>query len=423
MKINISKLPNNLHVIFADTDAFPSLTCLLLVGAGSRYEGTKNNGIAHFFEHMAFKGSNKYPNAFALSSLIEGLGGEFNAFTDKDYTGYYVKAPSQHFKQVIDVLADMIQKPLLAKEEIEREKGVIVQEINMYEDTPQRKVFDVFDELVFKGSPLGMSIAGTPRTVSTFTQSTFKDYINSLYAPNNTVLIISGAIQSHAQYKEVINKEFHDWEEHLIHEPEKFKMIQKNPGFSLLYKKSEQAHICIGYRTFSRFDERKYTLTVLSAILGRGMSSRLFIEVRERRGLCYSISTYPDHYNDTGNMITYAGVSTDVNKVNETVKVIINEHEKLTTKLVSEEELRRAKELIKGRLLLSLEDTFNIAALFGKQVLFERKYKTVDEILKLIDSVTAEEVKNCAQQVITKSQLNCAVVGPFKSADSIWKIT
>jgi len=194
-------LKNGLQVVFIDTKTFPTLTTLLLVGAGSRYENEINNGVAHFFEHMAFKGSKKYSNSFVISSTVEGFGGVFNAFTSKDHTGYWIKATNEHFETMIDVIADMIQTPQLLEEEIEREKGVIVEEINMYEDMPQRKVGEIFETLLYKGSPLGFNIAGTKETVKKFTRQTFIDYINRLYHPNNAVLVVAGGLSQKSKVK------------------------------------------------------------------------------------------------------------------------------------------------------------------------------------------------------------------------------
>ena len=194
-------LKNGLSVILVDTKTFPTFTAMLLVGAGSRFENKKNNGIAHFFEHMAFKGSKKYPNALILSSMIEGLGGVFNAFTTKDHTGYWIKAPISYFETVIDVLADMIQNPLLLEEEIEREKGVIIEEINMYEDQPQYKVWELFEEMIFKNHPLGYPTTGYKETVSKFTRKTFLEYMKDLYKPNNTVLVVTGGLSINQKSK------------------------------------------------------------------------------------------------------------------------------------------------------------------------------------------------------------------------------
>jgi predicted Zn-dependent peptidase len=419
MKTHFHTLKNGLELILVDTEAFPSLTSLLLVGAGSRYEDTKNNGIAHFFEHMAFKGSKKYPNAFVLSSIIEGLGGEFNAFTSKDYTGYYVKAPAKHADEVSDVLADMIQKPLLNKAEIDREKGVIVQEIAMNEDTPQRWVFRLYENLLYKNTPLGMNVIGTKENVLGFNKGTFTSYIDKLYHPNNSIYVLAGGLTSNGKliedYIKIVESKFKNWKKSEVGNFERIQDKQNKPEVLLRYKKSEQAHLCIGYRTFGDEDQKKYALSVLTAILGNGMSSRLFMEVREKRGLCYSIGSYTDHYHEVGNFLTYAGISTDESRVIETISVIVDEYNKVSDKGVSEEELLRAKELLKGRLILSLEDSFNIAYVYGKELLTTGKLTPVKTLLEKIDEVTAEDVRSLANEYFTPDKLNLALIGPFKN--------
>ncbi|OGK15791.1 hypothetical protein A3H80_04965 [Candidatus Roizmanbacteria bacterium RIFCSPLOWO2_02_FULL_37_19] len=416
MKTDIHTLENGLQVILVDTEAFPSATILLLMGAGSRYETRTNNGIAHFFEHMAFKGSKKYPNSFMLSSIIDGIGGEFNAFTAKDYTGYYVKAPTKYFDTVVSVIADMVQYPLLKESEIAREKGVIIQEINMYEDTPQRQVFRLYENLLYPNSPLGMDVIGSSKTVSQCKRRNFLDYIADLYYPNNAVLIVAGGLSNNIKdYLQRIEDKFGSWKKGNSRDFEKVSETQNKPHTLLRYKKSEQAHLCIGYRTFSRFDQRRYALGVLSAILGKGMSSRLFREVREKRGLAYSIGTYNEHYHEVGNMLTYAGVSTDENIVQQTIEVIQKEYNKIKKNGPHDEELKRAKELLKGRLVLSMEDTYNVASFYGRQLLLEKEMRSLDAIISKIDAVKKDDVINVAQEVFDDKNLNLAVVGPFKN--------
>ena len=354
MNPKIHNLDNGLKVMFVDTKTFPTITTILLVGAGSRYENDINNGVAHFFEHMAFKGSKKYPNSFVISSTIEGKGGIFNAFTSKDHTGYWIKSTSEHFETVIDVLSDMVLNCNLDPVEIEREKGVITEEINMYEDNPQRKIGEIFETLLYKGNPLGYDIAGDKEVIGKFERQTFTDYIESLYFPSNSVLVVAGGIGDEQKYLSLIKDKFSTWKD-----GKKISFIpisekQKEPRLLVKYKKTEQAHFCLGFRTFSFNDERRYTASVLSAILGGGMSSRLFIQVRERRGLCYYISTGTELYEDCGNIVTQAGVTNNTDKVNEAIKTILEEHKKIKYEKIEDVELKRAKELIKGRLLLSM---------------------------------------------------------------------
>lgn len=415
-------LHNGLKVIFIDTEAFPTLTTLLLIGAGSRYENEKNNGIAHFFEHMAFKGSKKYPSSLIISSTIEGLGGVFNAFTSKDHTGYWIKSTTAHFSTVVDVLSDMVLNPLLIEEEINKEKGVIIEEINLYEDMPYRKVNDVFDELLYDGNPLGFDIAGTKKSVNSFSRQTFLDYIRSLYTPTNAILVVAGGLFKNGkktikEYLKIIEEKLSQWQGEKKINFEKVFENQCQPQISIKNKKTEQAHFCLGFRTFSFFNQRRFALSVLSVILGGGMSSRLFTEVREKRGLCYYISTGRELYHDVGNIVTQAGIANSLDKVKQAIEIILKEHNKVAKGDIKKEELKNAKELIKGRLLLSMEDSFNVAASFGERKLLEDIILTPQKIIKEIERINIDEITSLAKEIFTPKVLNFAMIGPFEKDD------
>jgi predicted Zn-dependent peptidase len=431
MKEQVFTLKNGLTVILIDTGAFPTLTTLLLVGAGSRYEDEKNNGVAHFFEHMAFKGSKKYPDTLIISSTIEGIGGIFNAFTSKDHTGYWIKATNEHFETIIDVLADMIQNPLLKEEEIEREKGVIIEEINLYEDTPYRKISDYFEALLYKNNPLGFEITGTKKTVTSFTRQTFLDYINNLYHPKNAVLVVAGGLNKIQNskfksqndnakiknYLKIIEEKFGGWTNG---EKASFIPVEENqdkPQIFVKTKKTEQTHFCLGYRAFSFNEERKYALSLLAAILGGGMSSRLFIEVRERKGLCYYISTDKEQYADCGYIVTQAGVSNDLEKVKLAIDLILKEHQKIVRGDLKKEELKKAKEFLKGRLLLSLEDSFRVASFLGTKKLLQDRIETPEEVIAKIEKVKGEEIVDLAKEIFIPSRLNLSLIGPFEKEE------
>lgn len=422
MKIHTHTLANGLRVVLVDTKAFPSLTTLLLVGAGSRYENGANNGIAHFFEHMAFKGSTKYPTSMILASTIEGFGGVFNAFTAKDHTGYWIKAPARHFVTVIDVMADMIQHSLLLDEEIEREKGVIVEEINLYEDTPYRKIGEIYEGLIYDGAPLGYDIAGSKKTVTSFTRKTFTDYMGELYHPKNAVLVVAGGISTSGEqnitpqyYLDLIEAKFKDWQNgQKKSEYEPFVVNQKKPLITIKNKKTEQAHFCLGFRSFARRDPRRYALSVLSVILGGGMSSRLFYEVRERRGLCYYISTSKDVYQDVGSLVTQAGVTISLDKVKEAIEVTLKEHAKILKGEVTQEELIKAKELIKGRLILSFEDSSTIAGKYGTQLLLDEEITDMKKITEQFDKVSMNDIVSIAYDMFKDEALSLALIGPFE---------
>lgn len=417
MKPDIYTLENGLTVILVDTAAFPSVTTMLLVGAGSRYENLENNGIAHFFEHMAFKGSQKYPDSHTIASTIEGMGGVFNAFTSKDHTGYWIKAPNSQFDTVIDVLSDMVLHPLLLQEEIDREKGVITEEINMYEDTPARQVEYVLEELMYEPHPLGYDIIGMKETVNSVTKEMIQGYIKDFYLPNNSILVVSGGIQNSDTYKNKIEQKFRSWKQSDTMKLNTIQENQKSPKLRIKYKKTEQAHFCLGYRAFSFFDDRKYALNIVSTILGGGMSSRLFREVRERRGLCYYVSTSRESYHDCGSLITQAGVVNKKEKIQEAVKTIREELNKMVEGKIEDSELKRAKETIKGRILLSLESSHAVASFYGTKKLLEGSTKSPEDIITCLEEVTKEACVSVAQDVLRDSLCNFALIGPFQEED------
>ena len=423
MKTDVFTLKNGLKVVFADTDAFPTLTTILLVGAGSRYENKVNNGVAHFFEHMAFKGSKKYPNSHIIAAEVEGAGGIFNAFTNKDHTGYWIKSTSEHFERVTDVISDMVLNSFLLPEEIEKEKGVIVEELNLYNDTPYQKVNDIFETLLYDGNPLGLEIGGHKNTVTKFTRKTFTDYMDTFYQPNNAVFVVSGGINSTNVSKkemlDLITAKFKNWKKGQKKDYLKVIENQKKPNLIIKYKDTEQSHFVLGFRSISRENNKKYALAVLSAILGGGMSTRLFKEVRERRGLCYYISTSRSLYNDVGNIYTRAGVTIDLDKTKTAIEVILKEHKKILDGDVKTDELTRAKEMIKGRFLLSLEDSFEVANYYGEKLLLEGKITETESYLDMLEKVKMDDVMSIAEETFKSENLNLALIGPVKDTEEI----
>lgn len=421
MKYELHTLPNGLVVLFIDVGAFPTITTQLLVSAGSRYERKDNNGIAHFFEHIPFKGTKKYPTAFDISSAVEGRGGLFNAFTSKDHTAYWIKALAEHFETSVDILSDMILNPLLDPEEIEREKGVIVEEINMYEDTPARRVNEVLENRMYPDNPLGYDILGTKETVTSFTKKTFTEYMDTFYYPNNAVFVVAGGLdQVKSQksevrrYLEIIEEKFSSWKPGKKPAFQPVVENQSQPDVHIHYKKTEQAHFALGFRAFSFNDPRREALSLLATILGGGSSSRLFIEVRERRGLCYYIGAGRDFYNDTGSFVIQAGITNQAEKVKEAIAVTLKECKKIAEGDLKEDELTRAKEMLKGRILLSFEDSANVANFFAYNKLIERKLKDPVELLKKVDAVTGADIGDLAKAIFVPEHLNFATIGPFE---------
>ncbi len=424
MKTEFFTLKNGLRVLFIDTNTFPTITTLLLVGAGSRYEDEKTNGVSHFLEHMFYKGSKKYPNPEIISQIIEGMGGYWNAFTSKDYTGYYIKASTDHFEKMIDMISDLLLNSLFDPAEIEKEKGVIVEEINMYEDTPQRRISDIFDNVMFRRNPLGYDIAGSKNTVTSFDRNTFLSYKSQRYYPNNTVLVVAGGLKitrstqsSIEDYLKIIQEKFSGWETEQVKGFDPVIKIDTEPQIYVKSKKTEQAHFCYGYPTFSIADSRRPVLKVLATILGGGASSRLFQEVREKRGLCYYIGTGIDQYEDIGTIVTQSGVAKDVEKVKDAVRATHKEHVRIAKGSVSESDIARSKEMLKGRLLLSLEDSFNIAHQYGLKQLHENSIESPEERIKQIEKVTKQEIVNLAKELFTEEKLTFAIIGPFQQTD------
>ena len=383
---------------------------------GCAYDPQDKTGLFHFFEHMAFKGSKKYPNSFVISSTIEGVGGIFNAFTSKDHTGYWIKSIPEHFETVIDVIADMVLHPRLEIEEIEREKGVIKEEINMYEDMPSRRIGEIFENVIYPNNPLGYDIAGTKETVTSFNRDTFVNYMKNLYQPQNSVLIVAGGLGGSKKYIEIIDEKFRSWKGHKTVGFPPFDYNQTKPSIHVTSKKTEQAHFCLGFPTFGIGDKRRSVLKVLATVLGGGASSRLFQEVREKRGLCYYISTGMEQYQDIGSIVTQSGVTKDINKVKEAVKATILEHKKITDGQIEDTDIARSKEMLKGRLLLSFEDSFNVAHYYGLKELHEKKIETPTETIAKINQVTKKEIIALAGEIFMSKKLNFAIIGPFESS-------
>lgn len=430
MKYNKFTLANDLKVVTIPMSGVSSVTVLLLVGAGSRYEDEKINGISHFLEHMAFKGTEKRPSALSIASTIDGIGGEFNAFTTKDHTGYYIKAANKHLPLLVDVLSDMLLASKFDPTEIEKERGVIIEEINMYEDTPMRKVSDLYENLLYGDTKLGRDIAGRKEVIKSVKREDFISYVDQFYGPKNTVIAIAGGIGenktngdftiSEDQVVSLVNGYLGHWKSKKVVPPDMLKDEQKKPQVLVKYKDTQQAHLCIGVPSYKLGDPNRYKLGVLTSILGGGMSSRLFIEVREKRGLAYYVRSSNEQYVDVGNFVTQAGV--DVVRIDDAIKVIVEEFQKIASENVSAEELVKAKEYLKGRMTLELEDSRTVASLFGSDELLEGETRTPKEIMEKIDSVSVKDVRDIAADIFVENKLNLAVIGPFKSEERFKKL-
>ena len=419
MKYDLETLSNGLRLLTIPMPFFKSATILILVGVGSRYEEKEINGISHFLEHMAFKGTEKRPTAMAIATTIDGIGGEFNAFTSKDHTGYYIKAATKHVPLIFDVLSDMLLHSKFDEAEIEKEKGVIIEEINMYEDTPIRKIGDLYENLLYGDTKLGRDIAGRKEVIRAVKREDFTGYIDRFYGPKNTVVVVAGGVESELRIK---NKELRinrlteeylgGWKEKRVEVAEKAKESQESPGLLVKHKDTQQAHICLGVHAYNLADPRRYALSVMTNILGGSMSSRLFSEVREKRGLAYYIRANTEKYTDVGNFVIQAGV--DVSRIDLAIQVILEELNKFKGTGATEEEFDRSKENIKGKLVLELEDSRNVAGEMGGSLLLEGKVRTPDDIIKGIEKVEIEDLKKVAEDIFLEKTLNLAVIGPYK---------
>jgi len=415
-------LKSGLRVLVFPMPRLESVTVMVGVGAGSRYETRRINGLAHFLEHMAFKGTQKRPTTKHIASELEAVGGVFNAFTDKEFTGYWVKLPVRHLPLACDILSDMLTNSLLKQEEIDRERGVIIEEINMREDVPMTKVAVEFERLLYGDNPMGWDIAGEKETVAKINRADFLAYMSRLYFAKNMVVAVAGGIKKGEKLNELIKLVSNYFGS--LHKVSKniTKTIsvrpsegQTKPRLKLIFKKTEQAHFCLGVPGYSLKDKRRWAAGVLTAILGGGMSSRLFLEIRERRGLAYYVGSEAEFYTDSGYVASRAGVK--IEKINEAIKVILGEMEKLAAKKISQKELAKAKEMLRGHLILSLEDSQNVAQRGATQLILEGKVRTPAQALAEIGKVSAEDVQSIARNLFRREKINLTIVGPYKKGE------
>jgi predicted Zn-dependent peptidase len=402
-------LPNGLRVLTAPMPQTKSVACFVMVAAGSRYESKDTNGIAHFAEHMFFKGTERRPSARDIAGEIDTIGGEFNAFTGKEYTGYYVKCAAEHRDVALDVLVDMLRHSKFEPEEIDREKGVIIEEMNMYYDTPRDYLEGVYDELLYGDQPLGWDIIGTKETVRGATRETFTGYLDRWYRAHRMVAGIAGNVgdDAVARLEELLG----DVPDGATAQPDPVAWTQEQPQVKVFTKPSDQAHIRLGVHSYPIDHPDRYALSVLATILGGGMSSRLFSEVRERRGLAYYIYGYNQGYTDTGTLFAQGGV--DIARIDEAIETVVAEFARIGREAVSEDELSKAKSFSRGRLVLSLEDPRGTIMFGLRTEVLEGQVREPDEVLAGIDAVTVEDVLRVAENIVRDDRLNLAVIGPF----------
>jgi len=412
--------PNGLRLVTVPMKGTKAVTVLVLVGAGSKYEDKKNNGISHFLEHMFFKGTKKRPNALAIAEILDRVGGEYNAFTGKEYTGYYAKVDAKYLDLALDWVSDIFLNSKLDPQEIEREKKVIIEEINMYLDTPIKYIEDLWEKLLYGNQPAGWSVLGDRQIIVRIKRRQFLDYLREHYLAKNVVIVLAGKIKEARSAKRKAQSYFKDIK--LGKGKSKKKVIEKQnkPQVLVHYKKTDQTHLYLGVRAYDIFDDRKYALGLLSVILGGNMSSRLWISIREREGLGYYVRTSVQTYTDSGYLVTRAGV--DNRRVEKAVRLILREYKRISQEKISIMELKKAKDYVKGNTILELESSDAIASFFGGQEILTGRILTLEEKFAKIEAVTVDDIYEVANDIFKPEKLNLALIGPFRDKDRFRKL-
>lgn len=411
-------LANGLRVLLAPIKGTKTVTVLVLVGTGSKYEKKHLNGISHFLEHLFFKGTKKRPNTKIITSELDGVGGEYNAFTGKEETGYWVKVDASHLELALDIVSDMLLNATFDAKEIEREKGVIVEEINMYQDNPMQFVPELFEELLYGDQPAGWNIAGDAPRIRKMTRKDIVGYNREQYVAKNTVVCVAGNIP--AKTGMLVEKYFTPLQEGSHHDKPAVTESQKGAKAAVRFKKTDQAHIMLGVRAYARKHQDRHVLRVLATILGGNMSSRLFISVRERQGLAYYIRAMAESYTDSGYLAVHAGITSA--QLEKALATIIKEFQLIRDKKVDAKELKKAKEYIKGKTLINFEGSDDVATYYAEQAVLDGKTVALKDAFKKIDAVTAADIQRVARDIFVNDKLNLYIIGPYKSASQFKKL-
>jgi len=388
-------------------------TVLIMIKTGSRYENRRNNGISHFLEHLFFKGTKKRSTTLALSSELDSLGGEYNAFTAKEYTGYWVKVTEEKLGQALDILNDMLLNSQFDPVEIEREKGVIIEELNMYQDNPLMHIEDVFEGVLYGDTPAGWETIGTKHNIQNFKRTDFIKYLKTQYGSRSIYAVLAGGLKEKDKKmaaKMLLNFQTNKWQNR-----KKITIRQSHPQLKVVHKKIDQVNLSLGVRTFPVGHPDEFIVKLFAIVLGGAMSSRLFIRLRERNGLAYYVRTNAEFYPDTGYLTSQAGVP--INGTKEAIKIILEEYQKLTEELVSQDELKRAKDLLRGRLLLQMEATDNLANWYGRQAILRQKILTPADFLNKIKKINPNDLRRVAKKIFINQGLNLAIIGNVQAKD------
>jgi len=411
---------NGLRLVLAPVKGAKSLTVLVLVGTGSKYETKEINGLSHFLEHMFFKGTKKRPSALEVASSLDEVGGSYNAFTSQEFTGYWAKVDAKHSELALDWVSDIFLNSKLDEAEIAREKGVIIEEINMYQDTPVSNVWNVWSRLLYGDQPAGWLVTGEKETVKALKREDFLEYMKNQYVAKNTIVVLAGNLEKLASPKLQVQRFFKNIRTGNFKNKPKVFEKQNRPAVKLSFKETDQSHFILGFRGYDIFNDKRYAASLLATILGGYMSSRLFIEVRERRGLCYYIRALNETFTDSGYLVANAGV--DNGRVAEAIKVILEEFKKISDEVVPEGELKKAKDHIKGATLLSLESSDEVASFLGTQEILKREILTPEQFFSKIEKITSVDLSRVAKELFQPKNLNLALIGPFKDKRKFEKL-
>ncbi len=412
MNYKKTKLKNGLRIITVPMKGTETVTVMVMVGVGSRFETEKEAGISHFIEHMMFKGTQKRPNYLDIAEELDSVGGESNAYTGKDRTAYYAKVDAKHIDTALDVISDIFLNSKFDEDEIKKESGAIIQEINMYEDVPMRNVGELFEGLLYWDNPLGRYIAGSKKTVASLKRKNFINYVSRFYLANDTVVCVAGKFNDKSVIRKV-EKYFSSMEKGDKPEAKNVEERQEKPSMKIKFKKTDQTHLVLGVRAYPEDHKDRYILKVMSVILGGNMSSRMFSEIREKRGLAYYVHTNVEAYSDCGYIETSVGV--EHKNVNLAIQTILGEYKKISIEKVGEKELKKAKEYIKGTAVMHLESSDAVASFFITQEIKRKKIMTQEEIFDKIDKVTPNDIVRVAKNIFVDSKLNLAIIGPHKN--------